>query len=264
MTKQGEYKTMYVQKTIRSGNVTEVEKYQTAKYKAKKTKRQQKKTTTPEHMAKNNAIRAAKALARLINTNFVYGDLLVTLTYNPPQRPLTTDDAKNHISKFLRKLKNMFRRNDITCKYVGVSDFGNGITPHHHILIPCGLTLTNLQSLWPNGHVNIETLDSSGDYTKIANYLLKHTDKVYNDPTKRVHAKRFFRSRNLKEPEVTIEIVNSDSWRENPKAPKGYYLVKDSVTSFISPTTGYPYQYYKCISLSTLTPNQSFKFPMLI
>lgn len=255
---------MYVQKTIRSGYVTEVEKYQTAKYKSKKTKRQPKKHPTPDHMAKNNALRAAKALARLINTNFVYGDLLVTLTYNPPQRPLTTDDAKNHISKFLRKLKKLFRRNDITYKYVGVSDFDNGVNPHHHLVIPSGLTTEEIQALWPYGHVNIETLDSRGDYTNIANYLLKHTDKVYNDPTKRVHSKRFLRSRNLRKPEITIEIINSDSWRETPKAPKGYYLIKNSVTSFISPTTGYPYQYFKCVRYSPHIQHQYIKFPLLI
>ena len=55
-----------------------------------------------------------------------------------------------------------------------------------------------------------------------------------------------------KKPEVTITIIKSDSWRETPTAPKGYFLISNSIVTIFNEVTGYPYQYYKCIRLTPL------------
>lgn len=49
--------------------------------------------------------------------------------------------------------------------------------------------------------------------------------------------------------EVETNIVKADSWREYPKAPKGYMIIPDSIEYGVSEITGYPYQYYRMIKI---------------
>lgn len=244
---------MYIKKEIHSGAVVEIEKLQNLKFHFKNTKRGPKIAPTPSYMAKANERRAKKELARLINNNFLSGDMLITLTYAKDNRPQTPQETKNDIQNFLRNLKAAAKRKGVELLYIGVSNFDYCGVPHHHLLLNHIFTDEELQNIWFHGTINIKKLDNSGDYTKLAEYLLKHTNGIFQDPKRRVHAKRFLRSRNLKKPEVTITIIKSDSWRETPTAPKGYFLIVDSIVTIVNEITGYPYQYYKCIKLNTST-----------
>ena len=166
--------------------------------------------------------------------------MLITLTYAKDNRPQTPQETKNDIQNFLRNLKAAAKRKGKELLYVGVSNFDYCGVPHHHLLLNNIFTKEDLQSLWQHGNINIKSLDSSGDYTLLATYLLKHTNGIFQDPKRRVHAKRFLRSRNLKKPEVTTT------------APKGYFLISNSIVTIFNEVTGYPYQYYKCIRLTPL------------
>lgn len=243
---------MYIKKEIHSGSVLEIEKLQNLKFHFKNTKRGPKISPTPNYMAKANERRAKKELARLINNNFLSGDMLITLTYAKDNRPKTPQETKNDIQNFLRNLKAAAKRKGKDLLYVGVSNFDYCGVPHHHLLLNHIFTDAELQNIWFHGTINIKKLDNSGDYTKLAEYLLKHTNGIFQDYNRRVHAKRFLRSRNLKKPEVTITIIKSDSWRETPTAPKGYFLISNSIVTIFNEVTGYPYQYYKCIRLTPL------------
>lgn len=243
---------MYIKKEIHSGSVLEIEKLQNLKFHFKNTKRGPKISPTPNYMAKANERRAKKELARLINNNFLSGDMLITLTYAKDNRPKTPQETKNDIQNFLRNLKAAAKRKGKDLLYVGVSNFDYCGVPHHHLLLNHIFTDAELQNIWFHGTINIKKLDNSGDYTKLAEYLLKHTNGIFQDHNCRVHAKRFLRSRNLKKPEVTITIIKSDSWRETPTAPKGYFLISNSIVTIFNEVTGYPYQYYKCIRLTPL------------
>lgn len=108
--------------------------------------------------------------------------------------------------------------------------------------------------MWPHGRIHATELDGSGDYDRLASYLIKQTNKTYNDPERRVFARRYVTSRNLEQPECKIEKVKADSWREMPSAPKGYYVLQDTVVQDVSEITGYPYQYYRCLALGGGTP----------
>lgn len=243
---------MYIKKEIHSGSVLEIEKLQNLKFHFKNTKRGPKISPTPNYMAKANERRAKKELARLINNNFLSGDMLITLTYAKDNRPKTPQETKNDIQNFLRNLKAAAKRKGKDLLYVGVSNFDYCGVPHHHLLLNHIFTDAELQNIWFHGTINIKKLDNSGDYTKLAEYLLKHTNGIFQDHNRRVHAKRFLRSRNLKKPEVTITIIKSDSWRETPTAPKCYFLISNSIVTIFNEVTGYPYQYYKCIRLTPL------------
>lgn len=244
---------MYKIVEIISGLVLEIEKIQNNRVHSKKTKRTKRTSHTPEAMARNNERQAAKKLARLINCNFEAGDAIVTLTYRPDERPDNPQQTKKNISNFLRRLKELCKKMGIELIYIGVSNFDCRGVPHHHLLLKANLiTSADIEALWGLGIVRFTKLANrdNGDYTKVAYYFLKHTNQVYNDPKRRVHAKRFISSRNLQKPIVTKKIVKADSWHAEPIAPKGYWLITDSIRNRVNNITGWPYQYYKCIKIT--------------
>lgn len=244
---------MYKCIEIISGTVLEIEKIQNNEMHSSKTKRAKRISRTPEAMAKNNERQAVKKLARLINCNFEAGDAIVTLTYKPDERPGNPQQTKQDISNFLRRLKDLCKKLGIDVFYIGVSNFDCCGVPHHHLLLKANvINFVDIDNLWRLGKIRITKLNGkdNGDYTKIAHCFLRHTNKVYNDPKRRVHAKRYIRSRNLKQPIIITKTIKSDSWRAAPSAPNGYWLISDSIINSVNSITGWPYQYYKCIRIT--------------
>lgn len=243
---------MYIKKSYYCGKVLEVEKIQTFRYKSKHTVRAPQTNPTPEAQAVVNERNSIKNLARLINTNFKHGDWHLSLTYARENRASSPQEAKADLAKFLRNVKLASKRRGKSFYYIAVSEYGEH-SMHHHVVMHCELSLEEVQSIWSHGRIRISVLDNKGDYTQLAKYLVKQTRKTYNDPERRVHAKRYCQSKNLRKPIVKIEKVTADSWREIPSAPRGYYVLPDSIVQNVSDITGYPYQYYKCLLLNEAT-----------
>lgn len=239
---------MYIQRVILSGKIIEIQKMHKTDYHTPM-KKASRIAPTPESMAKNNERRSYKQLARLINTNYTFNDIFLTLTYNVDARPSTPKQTKEDSEKFLRDIKRLATKLGTPANYIGVSNYNQRGVPHHHFLLSGSLDANDIQQLWPYGRINIKRLDDSGDYTRLANYLLRHTPSASDSKINRVHAKRYLRSRNLAMPVVIEDIISPDSWRDAPKAPNGYYLLPDSIITYVNPVTGYPYQYFKCIQL---------------
>lgn len=240
---------MYVRKEIIAGSVTEVAKYQTSKYHSKKITRAPKQKLSSEAQKVQNEKESNRKLARTINANFGHGDMHIILTYTLDNSTTDPMKAKADLSKFIRNLSGKYKRRGKELKYVAVTEYGTKGTLHHHLVISKGISLEDIISTWPHGRIHIMPLDDYGDYTKLANYLLKQTNKTYNDPERRVHGKRWCQSSNLVQPTVTVKPVKADSWREEPVVPAGYMLLKDSLEVGVSPITGYPYQRYKLLKL---------------
>lgn len=239
---------MYIKKTYHTGKIIEVEKVCTFRYKGKRVKRGPVVQKTPEYMAKINERNAEKKLRRTINLNFDENAYHLVLTYDPLKRAANPAGARDDIAKFWRTLKARCKKAGTVLKYVCVSEYGQR-SMHHHAVVDCGLDLKVIQECWPHGRVHSTNLDDSGDYGRLASYLIKQTNKTYNDPERCVHKKRFCCSKNLIQPEAKIEIIKADSWREEPVAPKGYAVVKDSVVAGVSDISGWPFQYYSLIKL---------------
>ena len=239
---------MYIKKTYYLGKTIEVEKVQTFRYKGKRTQRGPVTGKTPEGMAKINERNAEKKLRRTINLNFDEHSYHLVLTYAPEMRAMNPAGARDDLAKFWRTLKARCKKAGTVLKYVAVTEYGQK-SMHHHCVVDCGLDLKVIQSCWPHGRVHATNLDDTGEYSKLARYLLKQTNKTYNNPEKCVHKKRFCCSRNLIQPVAKVEIIKADSWREEPVVPKGYALIKDSVHSGVSDISGWPYQYYSMIKL---------------
>lgn len=235
---------MYIQRLTISGKIIEIQKMYKTGYHTR-IKRTSRFSPTPDCMLKINERRVYQQLARLINNNFETNDLFVTLTYTVDSRPSTQKQVKEDSEKFLRDFKRLASKLGVPTKYVGVSNFNWRGVPHHHFILDSSLAANDIQHLWPYGRINIKRLDDSGDYTRLADYLLRHTSNKNN----RVHAKRYLRSRNLAMPVTIEDTISPDSWRDPPKAPDGYFLLTDSIVTYVNSVTGYPYQYYKCIEL---------------
>ena len=239
---------MYLQKKYFAGLTLDVEKYHTTKFNSKKITRSANINRTPENMKKVNERNAAKNLRRKINANFTAGDYHLILTYRPEERALNPEDARNDLKRFLDRMRRHYKKLEKELKYIAVAEYGK-VSMHFHMVVNGGVLPEEINKIWGHGRVGLRVLDDSGDYIKLADYLIKQTRKTYNDPEKAVFKKRWCSSRNLKEPEVETNIVKADSWREYPKAPKGYMIIPDSIEYGVSEITGYPYQYYRMIKI---------------
>lgn len=239
---------MYRKREIYCGKILEVEKYCNFNYKGKRTVRGPRTEKTSEAVAKVNERNAQKKLSRLINTNFTKNDYHLVLTYKFNQRAGNPEEAKKDLAAFCLSMRKKYKKVGLEFKYIAVTEYGKK-SMHHHLVINSGLDLAAVAASWTHGRIHTNNLDGSGDYARLAAYLIKQTRKTFNDPERCVHRKRWCASRNLKRPIEKNTSVKADSWREYPVAPKGYMVITDSIESGVSEFTGWPYQYYRCIKI---------------
>lgn len=207
------------QKRIYSGKILEIEEYQCTQG-GRRPRRGRTKPTT-EAQQKLNMINSKKKLVRLINTNFVQGDLYITITYS---KMPTDEQAKKELAKFMRRLRTYRKNSGLSeLKYISVTEQGENRV-HHHILVN-SMSMDEVQKLWPHGRITISRLDPDYEYEWLARYLAKE---------EKPGGKRWNQSRNLKRPVEKIKEVKRIILEE-PKPPKGYKLLRyDAVYSEIT------------------------------
>lgn len=237
----------YIKEVCMCGKVKEVYKYHTYRYNSKKRPRNEKQNKTSECQQKVNQRKAQKHLRRIINNNFVDGDLFLTLTYNDVS--VSSECAKKSMANFLRRLKYCYNKFGQPLKYIAVTEYKNKRI-HHHIIINnvSDVDIKTINDLWGVGYVRCTVLNSKGDYSKLAEYLIKETSKTYNQPD-RIYAKRWNQSQNLVMPEVKKSIIRSETWNRLPaKQTNGYILMPESVQSGFT-DDGYPFMFYAMIKI---------------
>lgn len=238
---------MYMKKTTRYGNRIEVRKYHTFRCPGSgERKRDKRMKPTREQMEAANERRACKKLHMLLVENFEYGDWHLTLTYAKEQRP-TVDESKKLLKRFFEKVRKAYRAAGVELKYIMVTEWESK-SIHHHLAINDVPGISKIISgLWGLGGIHLTPLYANRDYEGLAEYFVKETKKTFRKEDS-PYKQRWTRSRNLREPEVHIEQVKSDSWRESPTVPKkleqqGYVIDKTSIVSDVD-GMGYPYQEY--------------------
>lgn len=234
----------YIQKTYIAGKTIEIEKTYSKRY-GKKIQRGENRNPTPEAVKKQNAKLAEDKLRRLLNHNFSYKDIHLVLTYKREQRP-DPAEAKQQLSKFLRKLRNEYSKRDMELKYIAVTEYKNKAI-HHHLIVN-RIDTGVFSDLWEYGRPHTTLLDNSGDYKQLASYFVKETNKTFsekNSPFK----KRWTASKNLNQVVPVVEVVKAKQWREQPSAKNGYILETDSIKNGVSEVTGFEYQFYRLIKV---------------
>lgn len=238
-------KVPYLMETCKAGKVTEVTKKYSARYHKKGIKRSANQKPTPEEMQRVNDRHAEATLRRSLNANFGVGDYHITLTYRKEDRP-APDDVPAVLEKFWRGMRRIYRRAGKELKYIAVTEWGKRGAIHHHIVVPAH-DLQEIRKLWPYGGMHVSVLDDSGQYAKLASYLIKQTRQSFRSG-KYPFGRRWNCSRNLVKPKIKVEVVGRNNWRKEPKPMKGYYLEQDKTVN--GEFFGFEYQFYSMVLLT--------------
>ena len=193
-------------KKIRSGDVYEVEEFYSPRTIGKKYERGRSENLTSEEQAKRNLQIARKKITRSINANFNGDDYFVLLTY---AAEVTMEQAKKEFSKL---------------KYIAVVETqGKKNRVHHHVVMNRfeGLSMKEaaeiLEDVWGKGTVLIKKLYKNQKDNRLASYLSKENI--------RKGAKRWSTSRNLKKPEVKLEVIKETKRKVSLRPPKGFDVI---------------------------------------
>lgn len=200
---------MGYRKIIRAGATLEIERYQAYRPKGK-TARAPKSEPTGEGQALRNENAAVRKLTWILNENFGPGDFHITLTYSG-ETP-GEEEAKKCLRKYLKKLREIYRKNGQELRYVAVTEYSYARIHHHVIVNQTDQRL--IYGAWRRGRPKYVMLDGSGSYWRLAAYLVKETRKSFG-AGKKPGAKRWIGSRNLKHPEPVVKEVKS-RFRRNP------------------------------------------------
>lgn len=240
----------YMQIEYRTGMVLEVIKY-IPKGSRKGAHREKVKKKTREEIQEANMKQAARQLARKINANFRPGDWHVTLTYRPKERP-DPETAQKYITDFLAAMRAEYKKHGYQLKYIQVTEYKRKAIHHHLILnnINTGRKTTTdfVRRFWKGkGNPNFKPMYDNGEYSKLADYLIKETEKTFREKDSPVK-QRYSCSRNLITPKPRIRMRKAKTWKQDPKPRQGYYIDKDSLYNGVD-KLGYRYQRYIMIRL---------------
>ncbi len=240
----------YIESICKAGKTIEVERYYTSRYGCRGQIRSQRVKPTPDEQVRINNRIAEKKLRRLINENYGPGDYHLILSYKrargDPHR--SRDEMKDDIAKFLRALRKEYKYRGKELKYIHVAEIGDRGARHHHLVIN-KFDVEAIQRCWPHGRIHINPLDNSGNYQKLAAYLIKYTSKVIGTEEK-IQGKRWNASKNLTHPVPKIKIITERAWyRSEAKVPnkyKGrYYIDQDSVSVGVHSAEYSGYGYFR-------------------
>ena len=184
--------------------------------------------------------------------NYGYGDYHLVLDYirrkGEPDR--TPEQMRQDIDVFLRECRKEYRKAGLEFKYIHVMEIGKKGARHHHLVVN-KIDTEILQRCWYKayeGHnrVKVFPLDDSGNYAELASYLIKYTGTHKKGTDGALQGKRWNCSKNLVRPEPEYHIISDrEYFKKEPKAIKGYYVDKNSVSMGVHSPEYYGYGYLR-------------------
>lgn len=241
----------YIESITEAGRTIEIERYYSARYNKKGASHQKKEKPTKEAQKRVNDKQAEKKLRRLINANFGYGDFHLVLDYiRDPRKPdRTADEMRKDAAVFLRECRNQYKKAGKVFKYIHVMEIGQKGSRHHHLVIN-KIDTEIIQRAWYKayeGHnrVKVFPLDDSGNYSKLASYLIKYTSQHLQDKD-RLQGKRWACSRNLVRPQTKRRVISGRKWfKSEPTPKKGYMVDLESVEKGLTSEEFFGYGYFR-------------------
>lgn len=244
--------SIYKKKTYDMGAIQIIEKCYPGNYGAPGQKRNDKQKRTPEEIKKQNHRNRCRKVQLLILSNFHPGDWHLILRYAKGRQPETYKEAVKQRAKFLGMMREAYKKAGLTFKWIAVTERGKKKQIlHHHLIIEDidrdGIKTTELvKKLWTHGGQFFASLYEDGEYEDLAEYIVKAETKDECGWC------TYSRSRgNLVAPRPKVEIKKHKRWRNPPVAPKGWYVVKESLWNGKNPVTGLPVQHYTLKKLIT-------------
>lgn len=250
------------------------------KYGAKGEKRKKKVKPTPEQIALQNQRNKETKMRRTIKLNFRERDLWCCCKY-PAGVRLSIKDVKKDRQKFMRILRQEYKKRGSPFKWVTRLEVGERGGIHFHILVnrlstdqtdmiiadawSRALATSEMQKVYKGqrteGLVDYRTMYEAGDFKSLAEYICKQPKE---DTPEYEQLSLFTKkeqkallsvstSRNLIRPIPEREKKRRWTMRkiikEGPKPTPGYYIDKDSLYIGTNPYTGYSYCKYTEIKL---------------
>ncbi len=232
-------------RTVIAGKCKEVKKYYSRMHKPKE-KRIKRAKPTREAQEKINIRKQTEQLRWALNCNFQEGDMFVTFSYKKEERPDTYEDLVKQKDKLIKDLRKEYKKQERELKYIYVLETGNKGARHIHMVLE-SIEPKVIKKCWNRGRINIRLLDGTGQYGKLAAYLVKEKGRKKKE---KYGGKTYSPSRNLKKPIIKKELVwERDFFRTDAKSQKGYYIDKrhDEENGGVRKgytATGYPYMEY--------------------
>lgn len=193
---------VYDKKLIVSGNVLELYEYEMPVVKSDKPNRIGRSgqySTSDETKRQNRAktaMRARGKVRRFANANFSNFSKFVTLTF--ADNVTNLKDANSEFERFMKRFK---RYIGYSPQYIAVVEFQKRGAVHFHMLMNCPyIENSDLARIWGKGYVKINAIDNVDN---IGAYITKYMTKDNLDD-RLIGQKSYFMSRNLKQPEETI------------------------------------------------------------
>ena len=237
----------YLKVVCEINNKLEIDKHYDLRYGAPGIPRQKTRKRTPEEMAAHNLWRRKRELRRLIELNFGEGDWHVTLTCRPEDRP-EKEEAPKRIRAFRNKLRAEYKKRGWNLKYIITCEIGERGATHWHMIVNDMhggevSTAKLIRRLWVWGRPYFSPLDDTGDYGKLADYIVKESaNRIEREET--LEKLSYISSRNLVRPVIKCEKVPARSWRRQPPVPPGWELVPGTLVNGLNKYNGLPYQHY--------------------
>lgn len=227
---------MYKRFTTIAGKTIITRYTDSSRIRTEKGTRKPKTRPTPEAVAKVNAINQDRALTAILNANFRPGDLWLVLSH---PAGTTIEEAMKKLENFKRNIRGASRRSEKPFRLVEAIGIGKRTgRPHHHIVLNQEITRDMITRYWPEEYVHIETLWSSGNYNRVAKYMLKNALQTKDARGK--HKKAWRTSRSVVRPETREEKMKRVPVFdiEDLKPRKGYGIDRDSIRLYEHAITG--------------------------
>lgn len=231
----------YIKEKAKAGPYIFVSKKFSLRYGRKNIPRGPNINKTSELQKEINAFKKRRMLLWLFCENFRNGDKWLTFTYNSGKRPGTMKEAKKDRCKLIRKIRDYYNKIGIPFVYMAMTERGERGGLHHHIVIRGGVDYNIIAKAWEKyGGWQGKTIgvDNIGGYTDDILNVGKYFVKGRSDKSE----KNYTKSKNLRQPKITVEVIEAERWTSKPRPEKGYDIL-DTYDGFHD-FSGYPYQDY--------------------
>lgn len=161
----------YWERVVYAGKTKEIKKYYSRRHHPKERRVAKAKETEPAQ-EKVNIRNQTEKLRWLLNCNFEGGDMHVVFKFAKEERPDSYEELVKIKNKLLRSLRRQYEKQGKVMKYVYVLETGSRGAMHIHMVLN-SMEPKILSRCWKRGHIHIETLDDTGQYGKLAAYLVK-------------------------------------------------------------------------------------------
>lgn len=246
----------WVQKTVHAGRCIYIQRHYSSRYGSKhKCTRGSNYGKTSEAQAIVNNRQACLQQEMIFNANFGPGDLTATFTFRKADRPKNLQEIKKLWAAYMVKLRYAYKKAGVEFKWMRAIETPDK-NPHIHMALS-GIDIAKLPR-WPYGRVDFVPVDDRDHHT-YGGYLREETHIKQGHKGKYNTAKAkvcYGRSRNLTVPEPEYKIIYNDHWADEPKAPKGYYVVRDTLNNWEDEVTGFKYQSYVLCPISKNQPHR--------